>query len=406
MKKLYISLSLMFVSLVAFSQWTIQESGTTNSLYSVFFVDANIGYTVGSNGIILKTTNSGNKWSVQSSMTSNILHSVYFADNTTGYAVGDNGTIIKTIDSGINWTAQVSGTSWPLYSVFFTDVNNGFAVGGSGTAIILKTTNGGSNWISQPNRSLSTLYSVCFFNASTGYSVGVAVNYTYLYGAILITNNSGNSWSYLGFGRNQDFFSVCLTDINTAYAVGSYHLIMKTTDGGTNWTDQTSAIVGTLSSVFFTDNITGYIVGGDYWSFGKIQKTTNAGTNWNSQTSGTTHPLNSVYFTNVNIGFAVGDSGTILKTINGGDRINEISDKTGDICICPNPTTNKITIINNEEPQKTKINIFNIQGELVLSKTFYSQNSMEIDVSYLAKGTYFVKIHTEKTSTTKKLVIQ
>ncbi|MCI0473887.1 MAG: hypothetical protein L0Y76_09935, partial [Ignavibacteria bacterium] len=41
---------------------------------------------------------------------------------------------------------------------------------------------------------------------------------------------------------------------------------------------------------------------------------------WVSQNSGTTRTLNSVYFCNSNTGFAVGDSGTIRKTVNGGQN--------------------------------------------------------------------------------------
>jgi hypothetical protein len=39
---------------------------------------------------------------------------------------------------------------------------------------------------------------------------------------------------------------------------------------------------------------------------------------WVPQNSGTTKNLNSVCFTDADNGYAVGDSGTILKTINGG----------------------------------------------------------------------------------------
>ena len=48
---------------------------------------------------------------------------------------------------------------------------------------------------------------------------------------------------------------------------------------------------------------------------------------WVSLNSGTTHTLNSVYFTDVNTGYAVGDSGTILKTSDGG--LNWISQYLG-----------------------------------------------------------------------------
>ena len=41
---------------------------------------------------------------------------------------------------------------------------------------------------------------------------------------------------------------------------------------------------------------------------------------WETQNSGTTLNLNSVYFINSNSGYAVGDSGIILKTIDGGSN--------------------------------------------------------------------------------------
>ena len=41
---------------------------------------------------------------------------------------------------------------------------------------------------------------------------------------------------------------------------------------------------------------------------------------WFPQNSFTTNNLNSVYFTNANTGYAVGDTGTILKTTDGGSQ--------------------------------------------------------------------------------------
>jgi hypothetical protein len=84
-----------------------------NPLQSVFFVDNNTGYTVGSAGTILKTTNGGANWASQSSGTTNTLFSVHFPlDAQTGYAVGEFGTILKTTDGGV-WveeeTAEIGG---------------------------------------------------------------------------------------------------------------------------------------------------------------------------------------------------------------------------------------------------------------------------------------------------------
>ena len=63
--------------------------------------------------------------------------------------------------------------------------------------------------------------------------------------------------------------------------------ILRTTNGGTNWTSQSSGTTNHLYGVSFTDANTGTAVGGG----GTILRTTNGGTNWTSQSSGTTNHL-------------------------------------------------------------------------------------------------------------------
>jgi hypothetical protein len=41
MKKFYISIYLMLISALGFSQWTVLNSGTSNDLNSIHFQDAN-----------------------------------------------------------------------------------------------------------------------------------------------------------------------------------------------------------------------------------------------------------------------------------------------------------------------------------------------------------------------------
>jgi photosystem II stability/assembly factor-like uncharacterized protein len=69
-----------------------------------------------------------------------------------------------------------------------------------------------------------------------------------------------------------------------------------------------------LFSIYFTDVNTGYAVG----DTGTILKTINGGATWIKDSSGTTIPLTSVFFPNANVGYAVGWWGIILKTINAG----------------------------------------------------------------------------------------
>lgn len=118
----------------------VQTSGTKYALYSVYFTDTNTGYAVGGNGtdgIILKTTNSGIDWNVVQTVSSSILRSIYFTDINTGYIIGDKGTgiILKTINSGTNWISQEIGATTFLNSAYFTDANTCYAVGQSGTIV-------------------------------------------------------------------------------------------------------------------------------------------------------------------------------------------------------------------------------------------------------------------------------
>ena len=77
------------------------------------------------------------------------------------------------------------------------------------------------------------------------------------------------------------------------------------------WNPQTSNTTATLRSVYFINNDTGYTVGNS----GTILKTTDGGYNWISQTSNTTYDLLSVYFINADTGFTVGNHQTIYPNI-------------------------------------------------------------------------------------------
>jgi len=80
------------------------------------------------------------------------------------------------------------------------------------------------------------------------------------------------------------------------------------------WFSQSSSTNNDLFGVFFTDVNTGTAVGDS----GTILRTSNGGTNWTMQTSGTLNLLQSVCFTDASTGTVVGKNGTILRTTNGG----------------------------------------------------------------------------------------
>lgn len=130
-------------------------------IYSVYFTSEQVGFAVGSS-LLLKTTDGGDNWNVID--TNYSLLSVQFPSSNIGYAVGFNGTIVKTTDTGNNWFPQTSGVSnsVSLNSIFCLNDTICYAVGDSGT--ILKTTDGGNNWVKQNTGVTFGLYSISCTN--------------------------------------------------------------------------------------------------------------------------------------------------------------------------------------------------------------------------------------------------
>ena len=98
--KNFICLLFFVLPIMAFPQWTVIPSGTTNCLNSVCFPDANTGYIAGNIGTILKTVYGGMTRTALSCETTNNLNPVYFINTDIGFAVGSSGIILKTINGG------------------------------------------------------------------------------------------------------------------------------------------------------------------------------------------------------------------------------------------------------------------------------------------------------------------
>lgn len=165
--------------------WVQQESGIEddpfNNLFSVFFIDSNIGY-VGGDNIVLKTINGGYTWE-QALDVYGTVYDVFFVNYSIGWAIGggQGGLIFKTTDGANTWTQQVSGTNSWLKAVWFVDSNNGWSVGDNG--IFLKTTNGGDTWSYEPTTTRD-LDEIFFLNSDTGWVAGG--------GALLKTTTGGS----------------------------------------------------------------------------------------------------------------------------------------------------------------------------------------------------------------------
>lgn len=119
-------------------------NGNEGTLRDVFFHDVNNGFVVSTvftgEGGISQTVNGGAEWTT--TLYPDGLYGLDFPSVDVGYAVGLNGAILRTSDGGISWESETAGTSVWLTAVSFVNGETGFAVGQSGT-ILKRSGDGG-----------------------------------------------------------------------------------------------------------------------------------------------------------------------------------------------------------------------------------------------------------------------
>ncbi len=170
-----------------------------------------------------------------------------------------------------------------------------------------------SGWFWQnPLPQGNSLNSVFFVSNQIGYSAGES-------GTVIKTINSGANWIVLETGSIESFRSLYFTNELTGFVAGGRYntsVLYKTTNGGVNWNVLSVGIDRQLWDIHFTNSYTGLVVG----AHGTIVKTTNSGNNWLILSSGVTNSLYSINLIGPNTGYCCGTGGVILKTTNAGDN--------------------------------------------------------------------------------------
>src|ERR1700720_339466 len=115
-----------FVHASAASRWTRQSSGTMAWLHSVFFLNKDKGWAVGSKGAFLATLDGGKTWQLKTKPTEDGLRDVYFSDDRNGWLVCEKNVYeLKTKDEPISYLLSTSdgGSTWKRVDIVDVDVD-------------------------------------------------------------------------------------------------------------------------------------------------------------------------------------------------------------------------------------------------------------------------------------------
>ena len=408
--------ALLLVVPTAFGQWTQQTSPVSSDLIGVCFTSSTDGWIVGAGGTLLRTIDGGAHWTVRSVPTTENLNKIAFLDPQHGYIVGDRKTLLVTTDGGNLWKLVYSG--YDVFANYYDieisdDHSRGWMAGGW------------QAWGSSVIVGMQLGYCDVQFEAVAGRCVGVDFvgnDLGWVVGMdrlILKTTDGGSSWTqqagtagaaYTGLNGIQFFNN------ETGLAVGDGGVILKTTNGGTEW----YAVRENNEVLFCADvrtNSVAYVVG----SAATILKSTDQGETWQSQQTPSSVyasvTLMQSFFVDPAEGWIVGTGGTILHTMNGGGQEPSwqiLPDRYYLATAYPNPF-NPSTTITYALPQTSDVSlaIFDQAGKIVEAypegETGPGRYEIQWSAAGHASGVYYVRLSAKRDgllyTATQKIVL-
>ena len=244
-------------------------------------------------------------------------------------------------------------------------------------------------------------------------AVKIRFNYTASYGWYWAIDNvviSANNpvFTYAWTSTPAGFTSTDQNPVNVSPNVTTTYTVEVTNPIGCNSTANTTVNVNSIAAP---------VLGHDTTLCGQDNLPLNAGVGYDSYLWSTGATTQSITLDTAGIGlgtFHIWVRGTIgacnatdtiyvtftpcLGTIENSGNIN--------ISIVPNPTNGITNIIVNGLKNSADLAIYTLQGQLIFSDKLEGNSTTSLDLSYLPKGVYLVRIFNEKASSLNKLVIQ
>ncbi len=282
------------------NKWVRRMHLMSNNPLAIHMWDAQRGVIVGQSGSVLRTTDGFRTVTGSSNPTYGHLNCVHFVNDTLGWIGTQTGKIYRSTDAGATWTLMESGQSTSHYitAIQFVDTQIGYA-SAYGGGKVLKSIDGGLTWTSIAPEPLVFIRDLHFYDAQTGVAVGHA-------GHIIRTTDGGANWTFMESNTTYNLKSLAVQG-NRLVACGWWGRVVNSTDGGLTWTAQTFGPEHT--TVTLTPSGFGLM-----GSIGRIYRTTDFGATWSLFQDG----LSSASINKISFAGNIGITGNALRTTDGG----------------------------------------------------------------------------------------
>ena len=191
---------------------------------------------VGDRGHVLVSADQGRTWAQSPAPTRALLTGVSFVDANHGWAVGHDGVIMATSDAGMTWNRQDSGQDLETVylDVYFRDLSHGMAIGAYGKFVL--TADGGKTWTAAKPAADEVHY-----NRITAGTDG----YLYLAGEgglLLVSRDGGKDWTRAELPYNGSLFGALPLDDGRVVVYGLRGHILRSEDHGAAWSEENSTV--------------------------------------------------------------------------------------------------------------------------------------------------------------------
>lgn len=255
-----------------------------------------------------------------------IIHDVAFPTAKIGYAVGEQGQVWKTTNGGSSWFRQAPGNAASDYFYGVSAITtkkviiSGFYDGSSAYGVFRWTEDGGATWSADMSTGPQWLQQVRFVKKQDGLmlTLGPAGGNPDTLAEYTTDGGAGISdWSSSDANSDGGWFGPEFSLLSNLHARASGINFCTSLTAGSAWTCGPSVDSVFDGPTFFLNDKDGWVGGGEISPNveGWLHATTNGGTTWTGRTIDGPWPIRSILFLNSTTGWAGG--GNVYTDVGG-----------------------------------------------------------------------------------------